>query len=576
MKLISLTANQPNFRTIRFNESGISLISARRQNADSTTTYNSVGKSLSIYLIHFCLGAKVTNSFKEVLQGWEFTLTFRQNEDIHTCTRSVDAPTKVLFDGNEMKIAEFTKIMGEMVFNLTDELPHALSFRDLICHFIRKGEAGYVRFDKFVEGEQDDVVLLSTGYLLGLNPTIIQKKIDLKNCADTLRTQSNNLETDPILEEVFLGSTSRDDLDIKIVELEQKQKHLQKNIQDFVIAEDYGNIKKEADKISSQLIRLRNQLTSCNIALENIKKSTATRPDISKQNLVAFFENANVVLGEAIIRRLEEVENFHIHLLDDRERILQSQKEQYEQQFIYIEEKIAQLSKEENEKLQYLHSHGALDDYTRLTELLAETSSKLESLKNYKQMASKYKTKREMLKQEMAQGNISADQYLNEISEHLNNLLSTFMDLVHRFYPNKTAGLTIKNNDGINKVRFNIDARISDDSGDGVNNNKLFCFDWTMLLTRRNHNVQFLVHDSKIISDTDPRQVAELLRIADEYTRANNLQYILTINNSSIDLVRNELGADFNRIVTNNEILQLNDSSDAGKLLGMQVDLKYE
>lgn len=576
MKLISLTANQPGFRPIYFNETGISLVSARRQNTSSNMTYNSVGKSLSIYLIHFCLGANVTSSFREALLDWEFTLVFRHVDEVHTCSRNVANVNKIVYDGNEMRVTDFTKVMGEMVFRLNDELPSALSFRSLLCHFIRKGEDGYVHFDRYVKGEQEDVALLGTGYLLGLNPMLIQKKIEQKKASDVLKSQSDNLEKDPVLESIFLGSTSRSDLDIKIVELDQLQKKLQVDIRDFVVAEDYGDIKQEADRISAELTRLRNDLTRCNIALENIRKSTNMRPDISKQALVAFFESANVELAEAVVKRLEEVENFHANLLDDRERVLQSQKSQYEQRRNATLIRIEQLSKEENEKLQYLHSHGALDEYTKLNELLSKTTSQLESLMNYKQMAAKYKVRREMLRQEIAQDNVNASAYLEEISEHIRGLLSTFMHLVHRFYPEKTAGLTITNNDGQNKQRFKIDARISDDSGDGVNKNKLFCFDWTMLLAQCNHDVQFLVHDSRIISDTDPRQIAELLRIADEYSRVNGFQYILTINDSSIDLVREELGEDFDRIVTANEVLQLNDLSDEGKLLGMQIDLQYE
>ena len=191
-------------------------------------------------------------------------------------------------------------------------------------------------------------------------------------------------------------------------------------------------------------------------------------------------------------------------------------------------------------------------------------------------MSSQYGNEIENVKQQLSQENVRATEYLDAISAHRNQLLSVFMDTVHRFYSDRSAGLLIKNNIGENKQRFNIEARIADDTGDGINDIKLFCFDWTMLSARRNHGVQFLVHDSRLISDVDPRQVAELIRVANEYCVRYDCQYILTINNSQIDAIRDELGEEFSTLIERNEVVRLDDRSEEGKLLGIQVDLKYE
>ena len=90
-----------------------------------------------------------------------------------------------------------------------------------------------------------------------------------------------------------------------------------------------------------------------------------------------------------------------------------------------------------------------------------------------------------------------------------------------------------------------------------------------------NHNVQFIIHDSQIASGTDMRQVAEMIRVADEYCTELNNQYIITMNDNTINNLRNELGEDFDRLVQANEVLQLSDASNADKLLGMQIELSY-
>ena len=39
---------------------------------------------------------------------------------------------------------------------------------------------------------------------------------------------------------------------------------------------------------------------------------------------------------------------------------------------------------------------------------------------------------------------------------------------------------------------------------------KIFCFDWTLLKVQLNHKVKFIFHDSRLLSENDPRQVATI------------------------------------------------------------------
>lgn len=64
--------------------------------------------------------------------------------------------------------------------------------------------------------------------------------------------------------------------------------------------------------------------------------------------------------------------------------------------------------------------------------------------------------------------------------------------MTEQFYEDKTSGITIENNSGTNKLRFDIKAKIMDDTGDGVNEVRTFCFDWTLLKGQYNHSVKFI------------------------------------------------------------------------------------
>ena len=51
MKLIRLYSDYPNFKTINFKTNGFSFIAGCEQKKSETSTYNGVGKTLSIVLI---------------------------------------------------------------------------------------------------------------------------------------------------------------------------------------------------------------------------------------------------------------------------------------------------------------------------------------------------------------------------------------------------------------------------------------------------------------------------------------------------------------------------------------------
>ncbi|MEM8525962.1 MAG: DUF2326 domain-containing protein, partial [Bacteroidota bacterium] len=137
-------------------------------------------------------------------------------------------------------------------------------------------------------------------------------------------------------------------------------------------------------------------------------------------------------------------------------------------------------------------------------------------------------------------------------------------------------GIEVSNNEGENQLRFNIKARIQDDSGDGVNSVKIFCFDWTILLGGYNHNVQFIYHDSLILDGLDPRQRATLLEIAHNKSQKHNLQYIINANQDALESTKIYLGDNYANIVENNVVIELTDESIQSKLLGVQVELDDE
>lgn len=573
MRLIELRANKKSFHTVTFNPNGITVIAAIKETQDQRKTYNSVGKSLTIALIHFCLGSNSNKEF-EKLEDWIFSLDFKIGNEEFTSIRSTINQKEIELNGDKYSLKEFNKILEEKLFRIKENTKY-VTFRSLLPRFLRYGEDGYISNDRYIKGEKQLGNLLCNAFLLGLDTDLILKKADLREKElniSKLKAQLNN----PEFKAIF-GTENKKDLEIKIVELETLINRYKKSIEEFVIAEDYNSIRKEADKISYDLKNLKNKASKLQIAISNIDKSLEIQPDISKEQIIQLYENAKFELGEMVIKKLAELEQFNSQILDNRKRKLIQEKRDFEFQLLEISKTISELGRQEDEKLQYLNSTGALDDYTKLNQALSDNEKKLHSLLQYKKLESDYKLFVEENKKDFTNENIITAKYIEQVDDLIKENIILFKYFVEKFYSEKNSGITILNNEGKNATRFDIKAKIQDDAGNAVKEVKIFCYDWTILKGKHNHNVNFLFHDSKITGDMDTRQVKTMFEVAHTECKLNDFQYIISLNQNVIESLKSEMTSEEHKeLVTDRIKLTLSDKSPEEKLLGIQIDLNYE
>jgi uncharacterized protein YydD (DUF2326 family) len=224
-----------------------------------------------------------------------------------------------------------------------------------------------------------------------------------------------------------------------------------------------------------------------------------------------------------------------------------------------------------------LKSTGSLEEYAKLNEQLTQLKVKLDKLKSYRELMDQYKSKIDEIKEDLARENKETNEYLRNNEELKNRNIQVFSSFAEQFYVDKPAGIIIDNNDGINLNRFKIEATIDSDSGDGVNNVKIFCFDWTLLKNQNNHNVKFIFHDSRLISEIDPRQIATMFQIANFNSKEYGYQYIISANQKELDAIKEEFDdQEYQDYIEKNVIEELTDESNESKLLGITVSLNYE
>lgn len=574
MKLISLRANQPSFHPVIFKE-GINIIVGKQlapHNKNDGNTYNGVGKSLILHLIHFCLGANRIDSLSSKLPDWEFILRFEIDGTEYYSKRSTNEQNKITFCGEEITITVMRQKMFELCFGLSNP-PKYLTWSTLFSRFARRYRSCYATFDAFVPKESDYSKILNNCYLLGLDVDLIVRKKELRDKQTIAKSTEKAIKKDPLFKQYYLG---KNDAELDAADLEYRIEELKKEILMFKVSSNYHELEIEADDKSYQKKKLENQRALISLYIKNIEESCAESIHVREEKLLKIYEAANIEIPEMVKKNIDEVLQFHSHLLLTRNNRLRKELDAQKAQLKSIDKQIELLGQQMDELLDYLNTHGALEEYVALTKQLSSLNSDLNRIQEYQKILKAYRDTELDIKAALIAEDKETEDYLESEKAYLTSLRTNYGNYAKRFYPKKRSGLVIKNNSGENMLRYTLDARIEDDSSDGVNEVRMFCFDILLLACKRS-KLHFIIHDSRLFANMDPRQRETLFRTAYDICKRDNFQYICSINEDALNSFQALMSdKEYVELVEDNIILKLNDDSPESKLLGIQVDIDLE
>ena len=574
MKLISLKANQPSFHPVIFND-GISIVVGKQvapHNENDGNTYNGVGKSLILHLIHFCFGANKIDSFSHQLSGWEFTLNFEHNGERFYATRSTKEQNKINFCGEILNPKAMRQRMFELCFEINNP-PRYMTWTTLFSRFVRRFRSCYTSFDSYIPKESDYSKILNNCYLLGIDIDLIVSKKELREKQNAASTTEKAIKNDPLFRQYYLG---KNDAEIDEVDLQYRIRQLEEQLSDFKVSKNYHELEREADEKSYKKKILENRRTLVNNYIKNIENAISDTVQIKEEKLIEIYKAANVEIPDMVKRNLDEVLEFHSSLLSSRNNRLKNELRKHNNELDSIDEEIKQIGLKMDELLGFLNSHGALEEYTALTKQLSSMQNELNHIQEYQKILKSYNDTILNIKSDFIEQDRETSEYLECKSEYFAKLRSIFWNYAKKFYPKKRSGLVIKNNSGENMLRYSLDARIEDDSSDGVNEVRIFCFDLLMLSCKQS-NIDFIAHDSRLFANMDPRQRETLFRIIYDTCQKENLQYFCSINEDALLSFKPLMTEkEYKEIIQDNVILELNDDSPESKLLGIQIDIDLE
>ena len=535
MKLIQLSSSDIRFKPINF-EDGLNIIVGQKiLKNDKKKTSNGIGKSLSLICIDYLLGkgtqSKEIKRLKAILEKEQIILSliFEHNGVTYNIKKSHNKAwlDDVLYE----KDSDYIKFLNTLVRDY--------SFRNIFSRFFRTDKSSYNEAIKQVSSEKSYDNNLINSYLLGLNLEFLAKKKSLKEKSDRLKVLIKELNE-------LQKSIDKE----KEIEFEEKLTKIEKDLATFEIAEDFNQLKDEADILTSEIQQIRNKIAYFNreIRNKNLIISSNNQLDIDVDKIASMYEEAKFFLGEDTLAHINAVKDFHETLFNNRKKKALLDIERYEKDIKILNDNEKLKDKRRSEIFKYLENKGALEEYhslniekDRLKTYLEEIQRNQKSLKSFKKEQADIKIEIDQFKRELIE-------LEDKIKDRIEFLRKAFREISEEHYEDKPGLLDIEINDDFKTDRlYNIEPIIKGDSSDGINEMKIFVYD--MLIYKLNPDLIGLIgHDNRLFDMVDERQIAK----AFIYANNNLKQYICSISDTKFEEAQKHCEIDLNKFVRRN------------------------
>jgi uncharacterized protein YydD (DUF2326 family) len=580
-------SNLPTFKELHFHQGLNVILADKSPGATEKQTRNGAGKSSLIELIHFLMGANLDSSSlwkTGALSQYSFGMEFDLGQARTQVERSGDTSSKVFIQeanpenwpikpiGDRslgallISNTNWRVVLGGLMFSLMedDESVQASkfgpTFRSLFAYFARRQSAGgFISPIKQSIQQQTWDQQVAISYLLGLDWTIPQQWQYVHEKEKTLK-ELKKAAAGGVFSD-FIGNSA--ELRTRLTLSEERSRQLKEQISKFQVLPEYHSLEKEASQLTHDLGTLADENTIDRQLLDELQQALNCEIDSSVHDLERLYEEAGVVLPEAIVRRFEDVKLFHESIIENRRSYLGNELEQAKRRIKTREEQTARINDRLAQVMAILQSHGALDQFTKLQSELAKREAGTESIRQQFAAAEQLEGLKSELEVECRQLELRLRQDYREQEGILKRAILAFEDISGALYE-KAGSLTIDVSPNGPKFEVTIHGQKSK----GINNMQIFCFDMMLmrLWVERGLGSGFLVHDSHLFDGVDERQVAKALQIGERTARDLNFQYIVTMNS---DAVPHDFSDDFD-LREYTLPIRLTDATEDGGLFGIR------
>ena len=534
MKLLKLRSDNKKFKTLKFND-GLNIVAGLQLSKEDKQTYNGIGKSFTLNIIHLMLGSTLDKSKQNEKKIYDFLssygvfyLEFSHMGGFHVIKKDFSEPHWIV-DNEKITQTNYPSELRKIIIG--NKFDDRISFKQILNVFARRYGGTYYSDVITQQGRPvtDYYQMYTNLSLLGIDTDLVVEKFQVKEKLNQLEKARKVVEGyESLLEESNIN------------DLKDELKVLIKDKDEFVIAENYDNFKKNADDETLKINEIRNSIHNINNHIvrksEGLKQAALTEIDLDKVKEI--YEEANFFFKEEVSVRLDAANEFHLKLMKSRvdrfEAEINSLKVESEQ----LHHDLIIKEKHRDSILKDLDSKGALEEYNSINERIRTIEEEVRDLEKYKTILEGFKNDESGLDLDNARIKADGIKYLTKSKDYLDSLENKFREIVKRFYKNHGGALKITNSKDA-KYLYNIDVHIPRDGSQGVNEVKIFCYDF--LAYKLNPDLLgFVAHDGCIFSEMDPRQKSMIFKVALEEIHNNDLQYFVNIGESSLNEILDE------------------------------------
>jgi uncharacterized protein YydD (DUF2326 family) len=526
---------------------------------------NGSGKTLALKLVHLCLGSnEAPTPVKECLPDVLFELQFSIGRTRHTVVRS-GSGKKIWLDREPIKLQKYREWLDNSgVFRMIPK-ESSVSFRSLISRFARREQEDWQSPEK-TSHEPEALASLRSLYLLGVDPSLILKKIQNRKAILQIDNSRKIWGEDPYLKKVLYSGVKPL---TQINHLKKEIERLEEDLANFVVSENYRALEAEANKKTACIRQLDQKIARLSYEKSKIESLLQVEPDISRKEFLNLYEGLKNFFKPEALAHLETVEKFHTDMLQNRRKRLDADLVRISSEIQEQSELRDAITTERDNIFKDLTGKKALDEYAAVSSQLSTYKEEYASLMAFAEFDDKLEKEKLELKQRMTTDDAFAADYKN--TDPLGSFSHIYASLTERIYPNAASGLVLENNIGDSQLRFNFKVELAGSESEGINSARVVCFDWLFFMHGQNHSMNFLWHDSSLFSDNDSAPRAKWFSYVLKALRGTGKQYIVSLINENFDSMKEHLGEEDFSALEKAQILNLGNASDEEKLLGVTI-----
>lgn len=560
MTLLSLICDNPKFKALNFNKD-LNIVVGKQLNHDQKDTVNGIGKSLSLEMLHYMLNAKIPQKMKDFLKDYgKFSLSFIHDNKSYTVEKKFKE-TKWVINDNEYNQATYATELNNIFSNTINS--DKISFRQVFNCFARRSGYHDTLRQQGMDINDYNQRLVNL-FLLGIDTKLQEENHKLKEALDSLKTAKKELEK---YEKQVPKKNIKD--------IEDEIRSTQENLNLFIVAKNYNELKERANSLTENLNNIRNEIykLQTNIALKEKNLLTSENISIDLEEIKNIYDEAKVFFEDKVLKRLNEAQNFHNQLAKSRKDRISAEIDEIRQKLKELEDERDLIGSQRDGLLKDLKNSGALEERDTLKDRILTLEKEKKDLEIYSVTLENFQKDKTDIDYKIAEIKKDTIKYIEDNKLKLDAIENKFRDIVKKFYNNNGGSLKITMAQNAKNL-FNIDVEIPKDGSFSIGNVKTFCYD--MLLYTLNTNILgFLAHDGELFSEMDKRQKATIFKIILDEVRDNNLQYFVNIGDTSFNEILNDdtgiLNNEDKKFIESKVILQISEDQNTW-LFGQKFD----